>query len=70
MESKPFMQDKCENDMHSLAEDMVYNKLEHECISVGTQEQLVRRYVACLLMIDNIFLYDHSKAMVLEYYKS
>ena len=31
MESKPFMQDKCEDDMHSLAEDMVYNKLEHEC---------------------------------------
>jgi hypothetical protein len=49
MDSKPITQDECEDDMHSLAEDMVYNKLEQECtISVGTGEQVVQRYVCCL----------------------
>ncbi len=49
MESKPITQDKSEDDGHSLAEDMVYNKLEHGCmISVGTGEQPVHRYVSSL----------------------
>jgi hypothetical protein len=49
MESKPITQDECEYDGQPLTEDMVYNKLEHECmISVGTEEQLVDRYVFCL----------------------
>jgi hypothetical protein len=49
MGSNRITEDKSEDDGQSLTDDMVYNKLEHECmISVGTAEKLVDRYVCCL----------------------